>query len=259
MLKLTRPAVVLDIEATGPEPETDRIVEIGVVVIEPDGGRREWTQRFNPGMPIPQEATDIHGITDADVADCPPFSKWATRIRAALLNRDLIGYNLWRFDLVILDEELRRCGFSLNMDGIAVIDVCNIFMKKEPRDLTAAVKKFCDYDHESAHSAVADASATLDVLNGQLAHYPDLAEMDLETLAAFSRRDEDKKLADLAGKLFYDKNGDLRYNIRNKGKKDVLVWDDPGFGYWMLRSNFPESTKEFLNQFLNGGGKKDEA
>jgi len=252
MLQLTRPAVSIDIESTGPEPETDRIIEFGAVLIAPDGSRASWCQRFNPGIPIPAGATKVHGITDADVADCPRFEEWAPRIRAALDGKDLIGFNLWKFDLIIIDQELRRCGFSLNLDGVRVLDACNIFHKKEPRDLSAAVQKFCGRDHEGAHSAAADAEATVDVLAGQLAAYPDLAAMSLDELAAYSRRDEEKKLADLAGKLYYDQEGVLHYNIRCKGKRDVAVTDDTGFGYWMLRSDFPGSTKDLLDEFLNG-------
>ena len=241
----TRPLVSLDLESTGVDPVLDRIIEFGCTVLSPDGTRRHWEQRFNPGMPIPAEATAVHGITDADVVDKPPFGDYAAKILAGLRGRDIVGYNLWRMDLPMIDEELRRCGLRLDLTGVNVIDAFGIFSNREPRDLSAAVKRYCGRSHEDAHGAAADAAATLDVLCGQLAEYEDLRSMDLSALSLASLRG-DNQPADLAGKL-YRKNGDLYYAF---GKvKDMRVADDPGFGRWMLRQStppFPGSTREVL-------------
>ncbi len=204
VLKLTRALVVLDTETTGTET-TDRVIEIGTTVLHVDGTRKHWEQRFNPGIPIPPAATEIHGITDADVADKPPFSEYALRIKRGLTERDIAGYSV-RFDISMIDEELRRCGLKLDLTGVNVIDAAGIFFKKEPRTLTAAVQKYCGRSHEDAHGAAADAAASLDVLVAQLEMYEDLAAMDFPTLAQFSRRD-DVEYVDLACKLWRDPEG----------------------------------------------------
>jgi DNA polymerase III subunit epsilon len=248
-MKLTRPICCIDIEATGLDIVLDRIIEFAVVVMNPDGTRSTWQQRFQPGFPIPPESTAIHGITDEDVKDCPAFEDWATRIHAALKGKDLAGYNLHRFDLPILDEHLRRSGLKLDLSEVNVIDAYGIFANKEGRKLEDAVRKFCGREHEDAHGALSDATATADVLAGQLECYPDLKDMDLATLAAFSRvhSDDGRTSVDLAGKLYRDKDGDVRYAF---GKaRDRKVSQDPGFGQWILRQcnpPFPGSTVEAL-------------
>ncbi len=248
-MKLSRPIVTIDLESTGVDPVSDRIIEFGAVVLSPDGTRTEWSRRFNPGMPIPPQATEIHGITDADVAECDPFSKWAKGIWTALQDRDIAGYSLWSLDLPLLDEEFRRCGLKLDLTGVQVIDAGGIFMNKERRRLEDAVLKYCGRSHEGAHGALPDASATLDVLHAQLEVYPDLGEMDLASLATFSRRnaEDGRQPVDLAGKLYRDKEGFVRYGF---GKaRDKRVADDMGFGYWMLRQDnpgFPGSTCDAL-------------
>ncbi len=248
-MKLHRPLAVIDLESTGLDPVESRILELGVVVLSPDGSVNSWAQRFNPECPIPSESSAIHGITDADVLDCPVFEVWAPRIWKAIQGKDIAGYNLWSLDLPLLDESLRRFGLKLNLDGVHIIDACGIFMNKEGRKLTDAVKKYCGRDHEDAHGAMADAAATLEVIHGQLQAYPDLGEMDLPTLAAFSRRNSEdgRQPVDLAGKLYRDADGDVRYAF---GKaRDQKVRENPGFGDWMLRQNnpgFPGSTVDAL-------------
>lgn len=244
-----RDLVVLDTETTGVDPVKDRIIELGVTVYSQDGTRRDWVKRFNPGVPIPVEATDIHDITDADVADCDPFSAWAPKILQALQGRDIAGYNLRRLDLPIIDEEMRRCGLTWDWRKSNIIDAAGIFFAKEQRNLSAAVQKYCGRSHDDAHGALPDAQATLDVLLAQLALYPDLAAMELPAVAAYSRMG-DKDWVDLACKLYRDPDGDLRYGF---GKvKDVKVKLDPGFGYWMLGKDFPGDTKDVLRAELNG-------
>lgn len=242
-MNLTRPLASLDIETTGVDPVLDRIISLGVVVLHPDGKRVEFEQVFNPGIPITPGATAVHGITDAMVADKPPFSKFAVPILKGLQGKDLLGYNIRSLDLPMLDEEFRRCGMVLDISAIAVIDAFGIFAKREPRDLTAAVKKFCNRDHAGAHGALADAAATLDVLMGQLSMY-DMEAMPLGELATYSKRDE-LDFVDLSGKLYRDAEGDVCFNFgaKTRGKK---VRQDTGFAYWVMGKDFPGSTKDAL-------------
>jgi DNA polymerase-3 subunit epsilon len=243
-VKLDRILCCIDTETTGVDPVTDRLLELGIVLMAPDGARKTWQQRFNPGFPIPPESTAIHGITDEDVKDCPTFDLWAGRIAKALSGKDLVGYNLYRLDLPVIDQELRRCGLKLDLTGVQVIDCYGIFANKEGRKLEDAVRKFCGREHADAHGALADATATLDVLMGELEAYPDLKDLNLPALAAASKVGGEKEVVDLAGKLYRDKDGDVRYNF---GKaRDVKVKDDPGFGEWMMRRDFPGSTVEAL-------------
>lgn len=246
-MKLTRPLVAIDIESTGTDPVKDRIVEFAVVVLHPDGARAEWAQRFNPEMPIPPAATAVHGISDADVADCPLFRACAPRIAAGLKGKDLAGYNLRRLDLPMLDEELRRSGMKVDLTGVQVVDCFGIFSKKEPRKLEDAVRRYCHRAHEGAHGALADATATLDVLLGEMKEYPDLDAMPLDQIAAFSQISE-QRYADLAGKLYFDADGDVCYAF---GKhKDRKVKEEPGYAEWMISRDFPGSTCEVLGTVL---------
>ena len=250
-MKLSRPLAVLDLETTDAEPTACAIVEFAVTILNPDGTRKQWQKRFKPWKPISDGAAEVTGITNEMVADCPPFSDFAGIIDRSLKGKDLAGYNINSFDIVALDEELRRSNYRLDLTGVSVIDAFRIFQVKEPRDLTAAVKKYAGREHVDAHGAQADAEATADVLLGQLAMYDDLAAMSLPELAAFCRRDG-REVADLAGKL-YRKDGVLYYGF---GKcRDVAVQDDPGFGWWMLRQTsppFPAGTCEILRKELEG-------
>ncbi len=249
-MQLTRPLLFLDCETTGVDPVADRLIELGIVVVKTDWTVTEWCQRFNPGMPIPPASTEIHGITDEMVAGCPPFDSFAAKIAAGMKGKDLCGYGLWRLDIPIIDESLRRCGLRLDLTGVQVIDAFGIFSKKEPRKLEDAVRKYCGREHTGAHGAAADAAATRDVLMGQLSMYGDLAAMDLESLANFSRIG-DYKYADLAGKLYYDAENFVCYAFgKNKGTR---VIDEPGFAEWCLRQRnpgFPGSTCEVLVEEL---------
>lgn len=249
---MTNPLAVIDIEGTSLDVTESRIVEFACVVVGP-GGRAHWTQRFNPGIPIPPSATSVHGITDDDVKDCPLFSKFAAAILRGFKGKDIAGYNLRSYDLPVLDEEMRRCGLKLDLVGVNIIDAFGIFSNKEKRDLSSAVQKYCGRSHEGAHGALADAEATADVLAGQIAMYEDLKDMPMNELDKFSRRGGNEP-ADIAGKL-YRKDGDLYYAF---GKcKDVRVEDDPGFGWWIMRCDrppFPGSTREVLAAYLTENG-----
>lgn len=246
-MKLTRPLVCIDLETTGTEPTKDRIVEFAAVVMAPDGGLFEFSQRFNPGMPIPPAAISAHKITDEMVRDCPHFVDWAPRIHKGMQGKDIAGYNLRTLDLPILDEEFRRAGLSLDLDGVQIIDAFGIYRKKEPRKLSDAVRLYCRREHQEAHGALPDALATLDVLKGQISKYPDLAPMELHELAKFSQVAE-VDYVDFAGKLYRDADGDLCFSF---GKcKDQKVRRARGFAEWMLSKDFTGNTKDCVEAEL---------
>lgn len=246
---LSRSLAVIDLETTDADPATCAIFEYGLVVLRPDGTRKSGSMRFKPWKPITPEVEVLTGVTNDMVAACPPFSGFAHKIHASLQGKDLAGYNLSRFDLCCLDEELRRCSLKLSLDGVGVIDAYSIFVKKSPRDLSAAVKTYCGRDHEKAHSAKADAEATLDVLFGQLAAYEDLGAMSVEELAAFSRGDNE--MVDLAGKLYRDKEGHMRFSFG--AHRDQRIQDRAQYCSWMLspKASFPGSTLDALSEELH--------
>ena len=184
-LKLERPLVVFDIESTGVVPQRDRIVELAVLKVFPDGRTQNTVRRLNPEMPIPAGATAIHGITNADVADCPTFLVIADKLYRYLEDCDLAGYNITGFDIPMLEAEFKRAGFDFKVEGRRVIDAYNIFCKLYPRTLTAAYKFFCGKELEGAHGAAADTAATFEVLLGQLERHPELPR-DMAGLAEFS-------------------------------------------------------------------------
>jgi DNA polymerase-3 subunit epsilon len=247
-MKLDRPIAFLDLESTGIDPATARIVDFAVVVLAVDGSRSEWHQRFNPGMPIPPDATAVHGIADADVVNCPPFVKSAKGIQTDLRGKDLAGYNLRGFDLPLLDEELRRCGLKLDLDDTRVIDCCGIFRKKEPRKLEDAVRRYAPFfAGHHPHDASSDVLATVEVFQGQLAAHPDLAAMTISDLAEYSRM-SDRKEADLAGKLYIDADGDLCFGFGLHVNQKVKLHGD--YADWMLRKDFPGSTLDCLRAEL---------
>jgi DNA polymerase-3 subunit epsilon len=217
----------------------------------PDGTfkHRALERRFNPGCLIPPGATKVHGITDEMVKDCPPFSSVAHKIQALFRGKDILGFNLRRLDLPLLDAELRRCDLKLELDpDVRIIDAFGIYSKKNPRTLSDAVKAYCGEDHTDAHGAGADADATLRVLLAQLKAYPDLDTMTVEALADFSLLGDNRPV-DLAGKLYRDKDGDVCFGFSaHKGQK---VRDDPGFARWMLSKDFPGSTLDVIEEELN--------
>lgn len=185
-LDLARPLAVFDLETTGLDVERDRIVEIAIVKMFPDGRRERYLQRVNPGVPIPPEAARVHGIRDEDVASAPGFSEIAAEVEHLLEGADLAGFNAARFDLPLLAAEFARAGRTLPLDGRAVLDAALIFHRKEPRHLAAALRFYCGRDLAGAHSADADAEACLDILEAQLARYTDLPR-DVPGLDAWCR------------------------------------------------------------------------
>ena len=170
-LRLELPLAVLDLEATGVDVVTDRVVEVAVVRVCPDGGQVVFHRRVDPGVPIPPAATAVHGLADQDVAGCPPFAAVAGELLDVLAGADLAGFGIARFDLPLLAAEFGRAGLDFPLDGRAVVDALTVFHRHEPRDLAAAVKLYCDRQHAGAHSALTDARAALDVLDAQVARY----------------------------------------------------------------------------------------
>jgi DNA polymerase III subunit epsilon len=183
-LKLTRPLAILDLETTGITPSLDRIVEIAILKIHPDGKKAAFLRRVNPEIPIPPEATRVHGIGGEHVKECLRFKELAVKIDQFLEGCDLAGYNLIKFDLPMLQGEFARAGVEFSSEERRIIDACQIFHRKEPRDLAAALKFFCDEEHSQAHSAMIDVRACWRVLEAQVSRYTDLP-LDLQGLHNF--------------------------------------------------------------------------
>ena len=245
-LKLKNPLVFFDLETTGINITKDRIVEISYLKVMPDGKEECKTRRVNPQMPIPEQATAIHGITDDDVKDCPTFKELAKSLATQIEGCDLAGFNSNRFDIPMLAEELLRAGVDIDLTKRKFIDVQTIFHKMEQRNLAAAYKFYCGKDLIDAHSAESDTRATYEVLKSQLDKYSDL-ENDVDALSKFSSFNNN---VDFAGRMVYNENGDEVINFgKYKGQlvKEVLVRD---FGYygWIMNGDFPLNTKQKLTE-----------
>lgn len=243
-LTLRKPLVIIDLETTGVSIATDRIVEISGLKVMP-GGAQEWlTMRLNPGIPISPEATRIHGITDADVANEPHFKDVAKRIAGFLEGCDLAGFNSMKFDIPILCEEFLRVNVDFNPARHRYVDVQVIYHKKEQRTLGAAYKFYCDRELENAHSAQADAAATYEILKAQLDRYPDL-ENDIEKLSSYSSFNNN---ADLAGRIVFNEQGLEVFNFgKHKGKPvEQVLKEEPSYYSWMMNGDFPLNTKQVL-------------
>jgi len=250
-LVLERPLVFFDIESTGTNPYRDRIVEIAVIKVMPDGSRQEVVRRINPTIPIPDGASAVHGIYDADVADCPTFDVIAHNLYNYLEGCDLAGYNIVKFDVPMLQEEFKRCNLELNMRDRKLIDVFNIFCRLYPRNLSAAYKFFCGGDLEDAHSALADTDATVAVLLGQLAKHPELPR-EMAGLAEFSAA-RDADFVDSEGRLKFSGEEVVINFGKNSGRRlRELAEEDPGFLRWMLRSDFSDEVKSIIQNALAG-------
>lgn len=243
-LNLTKPICFFDLETTGIQISHDRIVEISILKVFPNGKEDRKTWRVNPEMPIPAEVTAIHGISDADVADKPKFKELAKEVHNMIKDSDLGGFNSNRFDIPLLAEEMLRADIDFDMKNRVAVDVQTIFHKMEQRTLSAAYKFYCDKNLDNAHSAEADTIATYEVLKAQLSRYEDL-ENDVHFLAEFSSR---KKFADFAGFLIFNKEGEECFSFgKHKGKKVVDVLEkEPGYFGWILNADFPLYTKKVL-------------
>lgn len=248
-LKLTRPLVCFDVETTGTDPKTDRIVQLGLVKTYPDGRVTEWETLVNPRIAIPPEVTAVHGITDEMVRDAPPFPRVAPMIVAGFRDCDIAGYNV-TFDLRFLKEELLRCGAPLDaglLDGY-VVDGYRIFKEKEPHDLTTAVAKYLGTDHQGAHTALADARATLGVIEAQIAHYG-LPETPQELHAAFFDKVKPGHL-DPEGKIAW-RNGEACLNF-GKYPGMALRKVDHGYLRWIMAGDFSPKVKAIVGDALRG-------
>jgi len=246
-LTLNRPLVFFDLETTGTDIANDRIVEISLLKLFPDSHEEINTFLINPGIPIPAEATAVHGITDEDVADKPSFSALSEILLGILSNSDLCGYNLLKFDFPLLRMEFARNNVAFDTLGVNLIDPMRIFMKNEPRDLSAALKFYCNENLEDAHSAEADTIATKKILLAQIQKYDDVPNSVAE-LSAYSIEGQ-KRNADIAGKLIYNEANEIVYGFgKNKGKK---VIDDPDYANWVLNKDFPEDTKAIIKRLLS--------
>lgn len=243
-LNLRKPLVVLDLETTGVSIASDRIVEFSALKVSP-GGAEEWlSMRLNPGIPISPEATRVHGITDADVANEPHFRDVARRIAAFLEGCDLAGFNSMKFDIPILCEEFLRVNVDFNPARHRYVDVQVIFHKKEQRTLSAAYKFYCDKELENAHSSKADAAATYEIPKAQLDRYPDL-ENDIGKLSSYSAFNNN---ADLAGRIIFNEQGQEVFNFgKHRGKPVEQVFrEEPSYYSWMMNGDFPLNTKQVI-------------
>lgn len=245
-LKLKRPIVFFDLETTGVDTSKDRIVEISMIKVMPDGEEITKTRLINPGMPIPPSATAIHGITDEDVKDCPTFAQIAKSLEQFIRGCDFGGFNSNRFDLPLLVEEFMRAGVDVDFKRRKFVDVQNIFHKKEQRTLIAAYKFYCDKDLTEAHSAEADTRATYEVLQAQLDKYLDL-ENDVDALAEFSARGE---TVDYAGRIVYDEKGVEVFGFgKYKGRSVCEIFSlEPSYYDWMMKGDFPLYTKKVITE-----------
>lgn len=246
-LNLANPIVFFDLETTGINIAKDRIVEISVLKVYPNGKEEQKTIRVNPEMPIPKEATAVHGITDEDVKDCPVFKQIAKELARYIEGCDLGGYNSNRFDIPLLAEEFLRVGVDFDMRKRKFVDVQTIFHKMEQRTLSAAYRFYCDKSLEDAHTAAADTFATYEVLKAQLDRYGDKLENSVEFLSKFSAQN---KNADFAGFIIYNDEGVEVFNFgKNKGiPVEKVLKEQPGYYAWMLNSEFPLYTKKVLTE-----------
>lgn len=244
-LKLSKPLCFFDLETTGTDVSKDRIVEISILKILPNGNREGKTWLVNPEMPIPPGATAVHGITDEKVANEPTFKQLSSTVWNFIKDSDLAGYNSDRFDIPLLAEEMLRTGIDFDLKNTRTIDVQTIFHKMEQRTLTAAYKFYCGKSLEDAHSAEADTNATYEVLKSQLDRYGEVLENDVKMLSTFSQH---KRFADFAGFIAFDKDDEEVFTFgKHKGRKVLEILEaEPGYFSWILNAEFPLYTKKVL-------------
>lgn len=249
-LELTRPIVFFDLETTGVDPGSDRIVELGFIKVHPSGEKEVKTRRVNPGRPIPPAASAIHGISDADVAGETSFAQIARSLYTWIEGCDLAGYNSNKFDVPMLVEEFLRAGVEVDLSQIKLVDVQNIFHKKEQRTLAAAHKFYCGTEIENAHSAAADIEATYNVLLAQLERYDDL-KGDVEFLSDFSKMGN---FVDFAGRVVRDTQGVAVFNFgKHKGRAVIEVFrSEPSYYDWMMKGDFTLNTKNVITEIWKG-------
>ena len=248
MLQLTRPLAVIDLETTGINLASDRIIEIAIIKILPDGTQATKHKLINPEMPIPQASSDIHGITNEKVKDAPNFKQVANELKQFLDNCDLAGYNSNRFDIPLLVEEFLRIGMEFDTKGRKLLDVQRVFHMMEQRTLSAAYRFYCNKNLDGAHSAQIDAGATWEILEAQLLKYPQLGN-DVESILKFTGEDE---IIDFA-RRFAMENGVEIFNFgKHKGRSVAEVLKiEPQYYDWMMKGDFPMHTKQKLTEIFN--------
>jgi len=249
--ELQRPLVVLDLESTGLNPRYDRIVEVAALKLHPDGRRERFHRRVNPQRPMPPAAASVHGLTDAVLAKEPPFVSVAGELIGFLRGADLAGFGIAQFDLPLLRAEFARVGVTLAETDLRVVDAKVIYHRKEPRTLAAALRFYCNEEHADAHSAEADVRATLSVIEGQLARYPDLPR-SVSELDRYCQPDREGAV---------DREGRLKWSagevVVNFGQKSgVLLRElaerEPKYLQWMLNRDFSPEVKAIVRDALNG-------
>lgn len=248
-LKLRKPLAFFDLETTGTDAVNDRIVEIAIIKVAPDGSRQSYVSLVNPEIPIPIAASEVHGIYDQDVAQAPVFKNIAPQLLDFLSDCDLAGYNSNKFDLPVLTEEFYRAGIDVDFKKRKLVDVQQIFFKKEARTLSAAYAFYCNKTLDNAHSAEADVLATIEVLDAQLGKYDDLVP-EVEELHQFTGGEE---MVDFARRLVRDKNGEICFNFgKHKGKTVTSVFiNEPQYLDWICNSDFSRDTKKIVTQIYN--------
>lgn len=245
-LNLKNPIAFFDLETTGLNISKDRIVEIAILKVNVNGSEEKKCLRVNPGMPIPKESSNIHGITDEDIKDAPLFKEVAKDIAKFIEGCDLGGYNSNRFDIPLLAEEFLRADVDIDMRKRKFVDVQTIFHKMEQRTLSAAYRFYCEKELVGAHGADADTMATYEILKSQLDRYSDL-ENDIASLSEFTTQ---VKNVDFAGFIALDKNGVEIFNFgKNKGKSvEKVLTEQPGYYAWIMNADFPLYTKKVLTE-----------
>ncbi len=257
-LKIEKPIAFFDLETTGTNISTDRIVQVAVIKLTPGEKEEELDQLINPEIPIPEETTLIHGISDADVADQPTFREFAPELNLFLTDCDLAGYNSIKFDIPFLVEEFLRADVDFDLKDRRVVDVQNIFHKMEPRTLKAAYRYYCGKNLDMAHNAAADTMATYEVLKAQLDMYKNTEYTDADGTVSIPVQNDVKALhtfsyftknVDLVGHIIFN---DKQQEVFNFGKyKGRPVEDvfrkEPAYYDWMMKSKFPKSTKKVIS------------
>lgn len=251
-LRLDRPLAFIDVETTGLNPYLDKIVELSILKVRPDGREEYHSRRINPGIPIPLEATAIHGINDEDVANEPKFRQYAKGIRDFLEGCDIAGFNVIKFDLPFLETELARAGVEFSRQGRYLVDSQVIYHQRDPRNLEAAYQKYCSKEMENAHKAEEDAKASAEVLDGQLAMYQDLPR-DVAGLCALCYKVEENFI-DAEGKFIWVE-GEAVCNFGKKHRghrlRDILL-EDPDYLDWIAGADFSVEVKELVTNALRG-------
>ena len=251
-LKLERPLAFVDVETTGIKPFSDRIVELSILKISPDGNKEYKSHRVNPQVPIPAETTKIHGITDADVASEPAFKQYAKSIRDFLEGCDISGFNVIKFDLPFLEAEFYRANIEFSRQGRYLVDSQVIFHQREPRDLKAAYRKYCNRELENAHVAEEDAKAAAQVLDGQLEAYDDLPK-DVPGLCGICY-EVDESFVDVEGKFVWVEGAAVcNFGKKHNGRRlQDIATEDPSYLSWILGADFSPEVRQIVTEALNG-------